>query len=172
MPPQVKLKKANNIWFAGICDELYRKIALWDYAYWNGGEVHSTRLWLNPKSLQTEPKPTKMAHYLPIREIELEHLIRILKELKPNSPMLEEWQNIQKIWKYAKPVLGYYFLKAYWSRIPLPKGIHRVVTVVFYPEHVKELLATLSEAKTGQKSIALELAVEKAKQEGKDLFEE
>lgn len=168
----VKQKRVSALWFAGVCDDLYRKIAVWDFAYWNGGEVYATRLWLNPLSGQTEPKPVKMAHDVPFRELELDHLVRLLKALRPNTPMLEEWEKIRKVWKYGKAVQGYYFHKSYWCRIPLPSGIHRVVTVVFYPEHVKELVAILEEAKTGQKSASLEAAVEKAKQAGKDLFEE
>jgi hypothetical protein len=164
--------KRGNLWFLGVCDELYRKIKLWDAFYWTGGDVHSTRQWLNPLNAQIEPKPTKMAHYIPFREIELDHLIRILEALRPNTPILEEWGKIRKLWKYGKSVQGYVYHKSYWSRVPLPQGIHKVLIIVFYEEHVKELIAILEEARTGQKSAALEAAVEKAKQAGKELLEE
>lgn len=172
MPQIARQKKASSsLWYRGVCDDLYRKIAIWDFAYWNG-EVHSTRQWLNPITAREEPKPVKMAHWMPLREIELEHMLRILEALRPNTSMLEEWQKIKEMWKHGKTVQGSVYNKTYWSVVPLPSGIHRVITVAFYPEHVKELVAILEEAKTGQKNASLESAVEKAKQEGKGLFEE
>lgn len=138
---------------------------MWDQFYWSGGEVHSTRDWMNPTTMQIEPKPTKMAHCIPFRDIELEHLLRILESKASGTPMLEEWQNIKKIWKYGKAVQGYVYQKSYWSRVQLPQGMHKVLTIVFYPEHIKELISILEETKTGKKKIA-------AKREGKELLEE
>lgn len=163
MHPHANPKKANALWFAGVCDELYQKIALWNQCYWTGGEVHSTRLWMDPKIGQPVPKPTRMAHRVPLREIELDHLLRIVEALRPGTPLLEELQQVRKIWKYAKPVKGYVFSCGYWSRVPLPHGMHRSITLAFYPEHVKEMVDILQEAKTGQKPI---------KPDGKDIFEE
>jgi len=148
-----------------VCDELLLKIAIWNQAYWFG-EVHSTRKWMNPKSGLVEDKPTKTAHDIPFREIELDHLVRFMEALRPNSPLLEEIAELKKVLKYGKPVQGYRYTTSYWSKITLPKGIHRVITMCFYPEHVKEILSILEEAKTGQKSAA------EAKLSGKDLFEE
>lgn len=164
-------RKANPLWFTPICDEVARKIAIWDKAYWLG-EIHSTRQWLNPKSGDVENKPTRMAHDMPWRDVELDHLIRVIGSLRPDTPLLKELEEVRSIWKYGKPVMGFRLMKSYWSQIQLPKGIHRVLTMAFYPEHVKEILAILEEAKTGQKSASLEAAVEQARQEGKELFEE
>lgn len=85
---------------------------------------------------------------------------------------MEELKEVQKIWKYGKPVQGYSFHQGYWARLNLPKGIHRIITLAFYPEHVTELLDILKEAKTGQKKASIDAAIEKRKEEGKDLFEE
>lgn len=170
MPQIASQKKANPLWFTGICDELLLKIAIWDQAYWVG-EVHSTRQFLE-RDGRVVDKPTKIAHEMPIREIELDHIIRILEAMRPESQLLGEFQAIKRIWKYGKPVHGYRFMKSYWSRFNLPAGIHRVITVAFYPEHVKEVLNTLLEAKTGQKVATADLLIEKQKESGKELFEE
>lgn len=170
MPQSVNQKKASPLWFAGICDELLTKVAIWDQAYWVG-EVHSTRQFLELDGRIVD-KPTKIAHELPLREIELDHMIRILEAMRPESQLLGEFQDIKKIWKYGKPVRGFRFMKSYWSRFTLPQGIHRVITIAFYPEHVKEVLNTLLEAKTGQKVATIDAVVEKQKESGKDLFEE
>lgn len=168
---QTNPKIANALWFSPICNELQGKIALWNAAYWYG-EIHSTRKWLNPTSGQVEDKPTRMAHEIPLREIELDHLIRIVESLRPNSEIISELKEIKKIWKYGKPIKGFRFQKSYWSNFILPSGIHRILTMCFYPEHIKEILAILEEAKTGQKALVIETAIEKAKEAGKELFEE
>lgn len=154
--------KASALWFTPLCDEVYRKIAIWDAMYWIG-EIHSTRKWVNPTSVQVEDKPTRMAHDIPFREIELDHLVRIVEALRPNSPLAIEVKEIKRLWKFGRPLHGYKLVRSYWSKIQLPSGIHRTVTVAFYPEHVKEILAVLNEAKAGQKDNA---------RPGKDLFEE
>lgn len=163
-----KPTKVSTLWFNGICDELYQKIAVWDAAYWHG-DVHSTRDWLDPRAGKPVPKPVKMAHFIPFREVELDHLVRIVEDIRPASTMLEEVKGLQKLWKSGKPVVGTRYSRSYWSKVPLPKGIHRVLTVVFYPEHVKELLGILVEAKTGHKADNFIL---EQKQAGKDLFEQ
>jgi hypothetical protein len=173
MPQVVNQKRVSSqpLWFAGICDEVLLKVVLWESAYWLG-EVHSTRQWLNPKTAQIEDKPTRCAHQVPLRLQEIEHLVRIVETLRPGTKLVEELKEVQKIWKYGKPVQGYVYHYGYWSRVNLPKGIHRVVTLAFYPEHVTELLDILKEAKTGQKKASIDAAITKKKEEGKDLFEE
>lgn len=163
------IKRQAPLWFAGICDELYSKIAIWDNAYWYG-EIHSTRQFLT-KSGELVDRPTKMAHEIPFREVELDQLIVIMEALRPATPMIEELKRLKKVWKYGKPVRGYVFRKSYWSKITLPQGMHRVITVAFYPEHVKDILTILQEAKTGQKAATFESII-KDKSDGKDLFEE
>lgn len=160
MLQDAKLPKDNALWFSGVCDELYRKIDVWEKAYWLG-DVHSTREWLHPTTGRSIPKPVKMAHVIPFRDVEFIHLIRILDSLRPGSALLEEIKILHKMWKHGKPVLGSRFKRSYWSQVPLPAGIHRALTVVFYPEHVKELLTVLDEAKHGKME----------RDDGKDLFE-
>lgn len=169
--PQAAYKTGDALWFRGVCDELEMKIRIWDGAYWYGN-VHSTRKWCDPKDGHVIDKPTRMAHEIPFRELELDHLVRIVESLQPNTPMVEELKEVKKLWKYGKPVRGYRYAKSYWSKIVLPQGAHRVVTMAFYPEHVKEILAILVEAKTGKKVATIETSVAAKKQEGKDLFEE
>lgn len=172
MPQILNQTKASPLWYSGVCDELYIKIAMWEHAYWNGGEIHSTREWLDPNSGQVVPKPTRMAHRVPLREVDLEHLIRIVGALKPDSEMLAELTEIKVMWKYAKPVHGYRYTHGYWSALILPKGIHRSITLAFYPEHVKELMELLKEAKTGQKTLSIQQQIDQKKSEGKDIFEQ
>lgn len=172
MPLPVKsLPKVNPLWFTPICDEVHRKIAIWNQAY-NLGEVHSTRQWLNPKSGSPEDMPTRFAHKIPLRQVELEHLIRITESLRPGSTLLDELKEIQSVWRYGKPIQGYRFNYSYWSKIQLPAGLHRAMTLAFYPEHVKEILDLLTEAKTGQKAASADALISAKKTEGKDLFEE
>lgn len=166
-----RVKTVAPLWYAGVCDELYQKIAMWQSAYWYG-MPHSTMKWVNPKGLKVEDKPVKIAHQIPFREIELDNLIRILTALRPNTPMMEEWQTIRKLWKNGKPIVGRTYNKSYWSKLLLPNGLHRVLTVVFYDEHVKELLDILYEAKSGQKAATLDTITAERKAEGKDIFEE
>lgn len=163
-------KKANSPWFVPVCDELYLKVALWDEAY-KFGEVHSTCQYLE-KDGQVINKPTRYAHRIPFRLVELEHLIRIIEDLKPGSTLVEELEQVKAVWKYGKPVMGNRYMLSYWSKIILPHGVHRLVTLAFYPEHVKEIRNILKEAKTGQTNAALEQIMEEKKQAGKDLFEE
>jgi len=163
VPPTATRKKDNALWFTGVCDDLHRKILIWNQAYWYG-EVHSTRQWLDPSSGKPEDKPVKMAHKIPFREVELEHLVRIIESLRPNSALATELKEIKSVWKYAKAVRGFRFLHSYWSKVPLPSGLHRSVTLIFYPEHVKEIISILQEAKTGQKA--------ETKSSDKDMFEE
>lgn len=158
----------GSMWFAGICDDLYRKIAIWETAYWHG-DVHSTRLWMDPREGRAVPKATKMAHFIPFREAELEHLVRIVGDLRPSSTLLEEVKDLQGLWKHGKAVTGIRYNRSYWSKVALPKGLHRVITVVFYPEHVKDLLNLLTEARTGK---SVENFVLEQKKAGKELFEQ
>lgn len=171
MPQMANHTRANPIWYTGICDDLYKKIAIWKSAYWVG-EVHSTRSWLDPKSGQPVDKPTRMAHRVPFREIELDHLLRITEQLKPNSPLLEELREIRKMWKYAKPIQGFRYMHSYWSKVPLPAGLHRSITLAFYPEHVNEIFDMLVEAKSGQKAQTADAAISSKRSEGKDIFEQ
>lgn len=152
----------GGLWFTGICDELYQKIVLWNAAYWKG-EVHSTRQFLNEKG-EVVDKPTKCAHRIPFRQQELDHLVRIASQLRPNTPMLDELKQLKSIWKKGKAVQGNVFRHAYWSKIVLPNGLHRSITLAFYPEHAKDVMNLLIEAKTNQ--------IQEKKRVGKDLFEE
>lgn len=154
--------KASPIWFQGIDDELYAKIQLWQKLYW-GGEVHSTRKFMTPEGVKD--KPTKMMHYIPFRYVELDRLVQILEALRPKTPLTEEWTQIRSRFHAAKPITYIPYVKSYWSKAKLPKGIHRVFALAFFPEHVNEILSILNEAKTGQAQQAQEAR-------GKDLFEQ
>jgi len=154
--------KGNPIWFKGIDDELYAKIQLWQKLYWSG-EVHSTRKFMTPQGVVD--KPTKTVHYIPFRYVELDRLVMILEALRPNTPILEEWRRIRSMFHSAKPLTYLPYIKSYWGKARLPRGIHRVFTLAFFPEHVNEILSILNEAKTGQ-------AIQAAEARGKDLFEQ
>lgn len=167
--PQTVEPTRDNVWYKGICDELLFKVALWEAAYWTGGSVHSTRQWLDPRLGKPVDKPVKMAHFLPFREVELEHLVRIVEALKPGTPMVDEVRQLKAIWHSGKAVVGRRYPKTYWTNVILPPGIHRVITVAFYPEHVTELVKILNEAKTGKKADEF---WKQQKEAGKDLFEQ
>lgn len=163
-------KKASPLWFGGVCDDLLFKVMIWGRAYWRG-EVHSTRQFLELDGRVVD-KPTKMAHDIPFREVELDHLVRIGQALKPDSPLLEELIRIKGMWKNGKAVRGNKYFRNYWAKVNLPTGIHKVITLAFYPEHVNEIVNMLKQAKTGQRSTTLEKIVQERQEQGKDLFEE
>jgi hypothetical protein len=174
----IKTRTIAPLWYAGVCDDLYQKIAIWQHVYWHG-MIHSTRQFVEKIGrsednigLRIVDKPVKIAHQIPFREIELDNLIRILQALRPNTPMVDEWKTIRSLWKNGKPVVGRTYNRSYWAKVLLPQGLHRVLTVVFYDEHVKELLDILSEAKTGQKAATLDIITAERQAEGKDIFEE
>lgn len=154
------------MWYAGIDDALYQRIAIWHEAYWFG-DTHSTRKYLSATG-EIKDKVMKTAHEIPFREIELDHLVKMVGSLRPGTLLLEELVKIQGLWKYGKAVRGYKFSKSYWSKINLPQGsgIYRVILIAFYQEHIKEILDILQEAKTGNKITGTQ------KTSGKELFEE
>jgi hypothetical protein len=159
---QASETKDKAIWFTGIDDALYSKIRLWHQMYWSG-EVYATRKFMMPKGVVD--MPTKMTHYVPFRKIELDHMVRILESLRPKTVMLDDWKTIRNKWGLGKPLNYLPFQKSYWSKVRMPAGIHRVIPVVFYPEHLNEILLVLNEAKNGQVTAAVKAG-------GKELFEE
>ena len=177
-PQPAKPKTIAPLWYTGVCDDLYQKIAIWQFTYWHG-MIHSTRKFVEKMGrsednvgLRVVDKPVKIAHQIPFRVIELDNLIRILESLRPGTPMVEEWKTIRTLWKNGKPIVGRTYNRSYWSKVLLPQGLHRIITVVFYDEHVKELLDILLEAKTGYKPATLDTVLAEKKTEGKDIFEE
>lgn len=157
------------IWYAGICDQLLLKINMW-FAFYNKGEVATTRDYLDIRK-GVIPKATSYAHKIPFRLEELEQLVRITSRMRPNTALLEELTIIKDKWKLGKPVNGNLYASSYWTHVILPPGIHRVVTLIFFPEHVTEIRNILIEAKTGQKNMGIKEQLDKVKETGKDIFE-
>lgn len=141
------------VWYSGVCDSVLRKVDYW-VRHYEDGELAATRQFLDPK-VGVIDKPTKYAVTIPWKLVELKHLIRINTTLRPGTPLTEEIQRLEKIWKHGT----------------LLPGGSRVMTLIFYPEHVKELRSILLEAKSGQKAASLEEIMRKKQAEGKDLFE-
>ena len=144
---------AQPLWYAGVCDSIMKKIEYW-VRHYKKGELAATRKYLDPIGGVID-MPTKYAVKLPWKKIELEHLIRIMNTLRPNTPLTEEIQQLEGVWKHGT----------------LLPGGSRVMTLVFYPEHVQEIHKVLLEAKTGQKSATLDELLKQKQTAGKDLFE-
>lgn len=158
-------------WFGGICDELLVKIGVWNSFYW-AGEIHSTRKYMSPRIGEgVIDKPTRCAHKIPFRLTELEHLVRIATEAKPNSEIVRELEGIKGLWKKGQAVQGNRYNQGLWKKIVLPAGLHRIITIAFYPEHAKEILEMLLEAKNGSQTVTFEKAVAEKATEGKSIFE-
>lgn len=157
-------------WFSGICDDLLSKIVIWNSIYW-AGETHSTRKYMDENTGRVVDKTTRCAHRVPFRLVELNHLVRIAAESKPGSELLKELESIRDIWKHGQVIHGNRFGYGYWSKVKLPDGMHRVITLAFYPEHAKEILDMLMEAKSGQKAANVDFAIQKKESEGKSVFE-
>lgn len=160
----------SGLWFTGICDELYLKIVMWNAAYWTG-EVHSTRQFLNEKGVVID-KPVKCAHRIPFRQQELDHLVRIASQLRANTLILDELKQLQAMWKHGHAIKGNIYKHSYWKKVLLPNGLHRSITLAFYPEHAKDIMNLLTEAKTDKQAANIDSAVADKKSQGKDLFEQ
>jgi hypothetical protein len=142
-----------TVWFSGVCDSVLSKVYTWHKVY-EQGEVCKDQDYLNVDGVVVK-KPTMYAHRIGWTQPELEHLIRIVKDLRPQDPILGEVTRLRALWRHGKLVYG---------------G-NRILTLAFYKEHVKLLLDILQEAKTGQTAAKIDQVIEQRRKEGKDLFQ-
>ena len=123
------------LWFTGLCDSLYRKIALWRDHY-DEGDVSRTRQALSADA-QVVDVPVQRAMKIPWLQGELDHLVRILKATGAQLSLVEDMEKVQAGLRYAPAVAG---------------GL-RVATMVFWRADVVAILRCLDKAKGAKNEI-------------------
>ena len=150
----------DPIWFTGVCDGILDKLTGW-YLNWHRGEPYMDEL-LQINYYEKEgskPITTVRRVYIPWKDGELDHIIRIIKALKGEQD--PKWGRLVAMLEKTKPMA----LKA-----KLLPGGARLVSMDFRLNDVKALVDVMTEAKTGKKQALSEQAEEKRK-EGKGLWE-
>jgi hypothetical protein len=141
-----------TLWFRPVCDELYHTVARW-YTTYETGEVESHRKWLNLDGVIVD-RPTRYAHRIAFKPIEVQHLATIMTALAPASDVTKEVLKLQTGLRRGRL---------------LPGGKY-VVTIAWWKQDLREILEVLLQAQRGA-TTTLEQTLEKQKQAGKDLFE-
>lgn len=142
----------DSLWFTPVCDDLLKTVAHW-HARYDQGEIESDRKWLNLDGVVID-RPTRYAHRLAFRPVEIQHLLRIMTALAPTSEVTKEITKLHGGLKRGRLLPGGKYL----------------VTVAYWKEDVAEILEALIRAKTGQLETFDQL-IKKQKQDGKELFE-
>ena len=122
-----------SLWVYGVCDTLLVKILRWQRD-WPQGREAATRLFMHKDGRQ-ENLVTKRRVYVTLHMKEMEHLVRILKALRP------DWTFVNDLEAYA--ATGF-------RRARMAAGGERVATMVSYEPDVKEILAALLRARSGE----------------------
>jgi len=123
------------LWFAGVCDSLYRKVALWRDNY-ERGDVSRTRQMLNAEA-QVVNVPVQRAMKIPWHPREVDHLVRILKATAAQVSLIEDMEKVQAGLRHA----------------PAAAGGLRIATMVFWRADVLEILRCLDKAKGAKNEI-------------------
>jgi hypothetical protein len=141
-----------SFWFTPVCEDLLRTLAV-VHADYERGEVESTRPWLNLDGVIVD-RPTRYAHRVAFKPVELQHLLTIMQMLAPASDVTKE---VVK-------------LHAGLRRGRLLPGGKYLVTIAYWKQDLREILEILLRARNGETE-PIDQALAKQKQSGKDLFE-
>lgn len=137
-----------SYWFRPVCDDLLRIIVSW-HANYERGEVESDRKWLNLDGVVVD-RPTRYAHRIAFRPIEVEYLLQIMRLYAPQSEVINE---------LVKLSIGL-------RRGRLLPGGRYLVTIAYWKQDLREMLVALLTARDGQV-----VEIGKPRTDGKDLFE-
>jgi hypothetical protein len=149
-------EKPKPIWYAGVCDSLLLKISTWHSRY-DSGKVYATRDFLEFNGKITK-KVVKRSFTIGFIKQEMDNLVSIVDYYAEGTPLCTEIKEVARSWAEAKGGIG-------------AKGI-KDITLNFYKEHVKDVVDILEKAKMESKlGASVNELIEKAKKEGKDLFE-
>ena len=142
----------SSLWFKPVCDDVLRKLLLILQNY-ERGAIYSTRKWLTKEGVKID-RPTRHAHKVILSQNEVDHVIRIIKHLEPENPLLANWLTLQDGLKKGRPAIG--------------GG--REVVIAWYRQDFIESIQLLLTAQTGviQKVESFEKT---QKEQGKELFE-
>lgn len=139
-------------WYKGVCDDVLKQLKVW-LARYEQGEVAATRDWLDPKDLKVKPLPTKFGHRLFFKPAEVDHLVRIVGELKPH--LKPDLLQVQKMVPRARMMSGGY----------------RELVLAFYRKDIEEMVEAMETARQGMKATTLSDRVHQNVEQGKDPFE-
>jgi len=120
----------NSLWYTGACDRMLDRV-LWWYNHWGQGKVHSTRPYFGLTGVTAVV--TKRVLSVPFHPREFEHMVRILRALKPEWVITADMDMILPKLS-AQPVMA--------------DGV-RLVPISTYQADVREILETLLKAKAG-----------------------
>ena len=128
------------LWYTGVCDSMAAKVLSW-YRNWHLAPVYATR-----EKMQTDGTivqvPTMRAVPVAWTRAELEHLVRILKALRPDWAITSDLAGLLQNFDTAK----------------LLPNKQRLISMRSYIEDPKEILDVLVEAKKGKPSFEQEAA--------------
>jgi len=152
---------AKPVWFAGVCDSLLARVQTW-YENYEKGEIYASRLFLDT-TFQKQDLPVLYAHDVPWRQDELEHLVRILKDVKPQWLVTSDFARIPAL------VSNKAGRKKHAEMVKFRNG-YFVLTLIFEYADLKELFLVLKEVKDGRRDTIEELLADK-KKAGKEIWE-
>jgi hypothetical protein len=148
------MSKEKPIWFAGVCDSLLRKLKAWHEGY-DFGKPGATCPFMEMTG-RIVAKVVKRAHTICFSQAEMDNLYKFVNYYSTNPALTAEVKAIAESWR---------------NGLLMPGGM-RKVTLLFFPEHVKEIYDMVSRAKREAiLGASVEDLIRQSKDSGKDLFE-
>ena len=142
----------STLWFSGVCDDMLKKVVLWHEA-WPQGNPYTEALFLHVDGRQENLTVQREVH-VPWTKPEFEHLVRILKAVRPDHPLTADLEKVLPKLHKAK----------------LIQGNQRLLPMRSHHQDVKDILEALIIARDGDKS-GLETHISEQKQQGKGLWD-
>lgn len=143
---------ADPTWYLPVCDIVLAKVQRWLTHYERGDESASRKyVTMNARLIDM---PTKYAHRMKFKPIEIDHLIRLMDALCEHKELVEDFRKV----------------RAGMQRGRLHPGGYYEVVLNFYKQDVAEILEALIRAKTG-KLKTLEQVTKENTESGKGMFE-
>ena len=127
---------ANSLWFTGICDDMLQKLAWW-YRVWPQGQPYKDAEFLHLDG-HVERVVTQHEVHVPWTKLEFEHLIRILKAVRPKWALTADLERV---------LPGF-------DRARLITGNQRLIAMRSYHEDIKEILVAGIGDRTGESGLA------------------
>jgi hypothetical protein len=139
------MNKSPIIWYAGVCDRILAELNKWYSVYPMGPVVREEVSQLNWRVEGGQTRiPTVRRIYISLKEIEIDHMIRIIGALRPED---KKYARLIAMLEKTKPILRT-------SRL-MPGGFHWT-PMDFRRSDVKDIILIMKEAKTGKRQKSLE----------------
>lgn len=124
------------LWFAGVCDSMLRVVELWA-ANWDRSPAYATRPFMTATG-EIEDIVTKRVVQVAWLPVEFEHLVRILKAVRPNWPMTADLERAHA---------------GGFRNCRLLPGGRRLMSMICYKQDALDLFEVLLQAKNGISSL-------------------